>query len=183
MLYEDDDYMDDMGGMALGGMMHGGVGSVAASKVNPYIEFQKVMKAKGKTFASKEARSEAYQKWLKSAAYKKWAEKPTKKAKKAKEPKEPKPRKVRAVPQRVALNPKRYDVYDVRKRLFSKTAKHPLSQYTAEQQNKLNQDLVTLGSGVRGRKVNHCPHCGGAWYDTAWDVVKTAAPYIAPLLL
>ena len=181
MLYEDDDYMDDMGGMMLGG-----VGSVSGAKVNPYIEFQKEMKAKGKTFASKEARSAAYQKWLKSAAYKKWAGKPTKKAKAPKAPKAPK--KERAVPQRVALNAKRYDVYDVRKRLFSKSAKRPLSQYTAEQQDQLNKDLVALGSGARGRKapssrVNRCPHCGGAWYDTDWDVVKTAAPYVAPLLL
>jgi len=188
MLYEDGDYdlSDHMGGMMLGG-----VGSVTGAKHNPYIEFQKIVKAKGKSFPSKEARSEAYRKWLNSAAYKRWAGKPAKakKAKAPKAPKEPKPRKARTVPPKAALNPRRYDVHDVRKRLFSKSAKHPLSAYTVEEQNKLNDDLVALGSGAHmgrrhGRKqVHQCPHCGGAWYDSVLDTIKTVAPYVAPLLL
>lgn len=195
MLYEDDDYMDE----DMGGMMLGGAGNAASVKSNPYIEFQRQMKAKGKTFKAtkdktqREVRTEAYGKWLKTKPYREWkksleevVEVKQKKVRKPKVPKAQKPTKERAVPQRVALNAKRYDVHDVRKRLFSKSAKHPLSQYTAKEQDQLNQDLIALGSGVRkspNRKVNRCPHCGGAWYDTVWDVVKTAAPYVAPLLL
>jgi len=192
MLYEDGDYdlSDHMGGMMLGG-----VGTTVSAKHNPYIEFQrqntKTFKPT-KTKTASERRSEAYKKWLKSKAYRDWIlslEGKAKKEKKTKAPKEPKPRKARTVPARTALNARRYDVHDVRKRLFSKSAKHPLSAYTAEEQDKLNADLVALGSGAHmgrrhGRKqVHQCPHCGGAWYDSVLDTIKTVAPYVAPLLL
>jgi hypothetical protein len=88
---------------------------------------------------------------------------------------------VEEAPLRVRKAPaNKYDLYDVRKRLFSKDAKQPLRAYDDKQQKRLNKDLVKLGSGAR---CSQCPYCGGAWYDDVWNVVKQVAPVVAPLLL
>ena len=126
MLY-DDEYSDvESLGEHLGGVSLGGVGTNAGAKHNPWILFQQL----GKTYKTKEAKMKAYEKFKKALL--------KKKAPKEKAPKAKEPRKERKVPQKVAGNKSRYDIFDVRSRLFAKTAKHPLREYT-EQEKDLKQ--------------------------------------------
>lgn len=189
MLYEDDNqYFDDMGGMSLGGrvpkkrgrpakkggVVLGGKGTSAGADKNPYITFLKTAKKNGVKFTDKEHRSDVYQRYLVELAGLEAQQKP-----KAQPKAQPKPK---------AKRQNKSDKYDVKGRLFGRTAEKPLRKYTKREKKTLNKDLIALGSGADmgmrgGRQMKKCPHCGGAWYDTVWDVVKTAAPYVAPLLL
>lgn len=120
---------------------------------NKWIEFLK--EVKGQKFASKEEKKTAYEKWMK----------------KGMKPK----RKVPESLVKKAQNPRAYDTYDVRKRLFNKSSAKPLSQYTKKEQKALHKLLKSLGSGMKKR--------GGEWYNDLFDVVKTVAPVVLPLLI
>jgi hypothetical protein len=160
MLYQDGDYdlSDHMGGMALGGRnVNVGRQSQERAAARRGITLAQYLKESGKKKA----------KLVKKAPKKA----PAKRGRPAKEP---------LAVRKAQAN--KYDVYDVRKRLFAKDAKHPLRAYDNKQQKKLNRDLVKLGSGAHMRQ-HQCPHCGGAWYDDVWDVVKKVAPVVAPFLL
>ena len=169
MLYQDGDYdlSDSMGGMMLGGMALGGrnvnVGrqSQERAAARRGITLAQYLKESGKKKA----------KLVKKAPKKAPAKAPAKRGR---------PAKAQLAVRKAPAN--KYDVYNVRKRLFAKDAKQPLRAYDNKQQKKLNRDLVKLGSGA-GMRCNRCPHCGGAWYDDVWNVVKEVAPIVAPLLL
>lgn len=120
---------------------------------NKWIEFLK--EKKGQKFESKKKKKDAYEEWMK----------------KGMKPK----RKVPESLVKKAQNPRAYDKYDVRKRLFNKSSPKPLSQYTKKEQKALNKLLKSLGSGMKMK--------GGEWYNDLLDVVKTVAPVVLPLLI
>jgi len=132
-----------------------------AKKSNPYIQFLQEAKVQGIEFKDKADRAKTYQEFLKALPEARAVARGKK------------PAKVK----KIAAN--KYDKYEVRKRLFGKDAKKPLRNYDRSEKKTLNKDLKALGSGV----CMSCPHCGGEWYDVAWDVIKTVAPVVLPLFL